>query len=217
MGEVDGLGGAKPPKRIVREGYDAVAERYLTWSAAIPDASRARYTKALLDGLPAGVRLLELGCGAGVPTTRALAARFAVTGVDISARQIALAREHVPGATFIESDMTTLAFPTESFDGVAAFYSLIHVPREEQETLLACIVTWLRPSGLFVATMGVNDTVGDVEENWLGAPMYFSHYDAAANRALVERAGLRILSAREETQEEDGQPVTFLWVVAHKP
>ncbi|HEU0025514.1 MAG TPA: class I SAM-dependent methyltransferase [Ktedonobacterales bacterium] len=217
MGEVGGGKGARPPKRVVAEGYDAVAERYLTWSAGISDASRQRYTLALLDGLPAGARVLELGCGAGGPTTRTLAARFAVTGVDISARQVELAQQAVPSATFIQSDMTALDFPSESFDGVAAFFSLIHVPREEQPPLLARIAMWLRPGGLFVATMGVNDTAGDVEENWLGAPMYFSHYDAEMNRRLVEEAGLRLLSANEETQEEDGRPITFLWVVARKP
>lgn len=219
MGEVsDGAADrAKSPKRIVAEGYDAVAERYLTWSAAISDASRVRYTQALLDGLPAGARVLELGCGAGVPTTQALATRFAVTGVDISARQIALAGANVPTATFVQSDMTALDFPTDCFDGVAAFYSLIHVPREEQGPLLARVASWLRPGGLFVATMGVNDTEGDIEEGWLGAPMYFSHYDAVTNQTLVEEAGLTILSAQEETQLEDGQLVTFLWIVAEKP
>ena len=113
--------------------------------------------------------------------------------------------------------MTALDFPPQSFDGVAAFFSLIHIPREEQPPLLARIASWLRPGGLFVATMGVRDEAGDVEEDWLGAPMYFSHYDAATNRRLVEQSGLRLLSANEETQEEDGRPVTFLWVVARKP
>lgn len=216
MGEVN-TGGAKSPKRIVSEGYDAVAERYLTWSAAIPDASRARYTQELLDRLPAGARVLELGCGAGVPTTRTLAQRFAVTGVDISGRQIALAREAVPSARFMRADMTALDLPAGSFAGVVAFFSLIHVPREEQEPLVKRIAKWLRPGGLFVATMGVSDMEGDVEEDWLGAPMYFSHYDSSANRALVERTGLRIISANEETQVEDGQPVTFLWIVAQRP
>ncbi|HEX9038045.1 MAG TPA: class I SAM-dependent methyltransferase [Ktedonobacterales bacterium] len=218
MGEVNKRAGdeSKGPKRIVAEGYDAVAERYLTWSAAIPDASRVRYTQTLLDGLPPSAAVLELGCGAGIPTTQALAARFVVTGVDISARQIGLAHANVPTATFIQSDMTALDFPPDSFDGVAAFFSLIHVPRAEQAPLLGHIAYWLRPGGLFVATMGVNDTEGDVEADWLGAPMYFSHYDAGANRRMVEAAGLRIVSAREETQEEDGQPVTFLWIVAEK-
>ncbi len=218
MGEVDASAkGDKLPKRIVAEGYDAVAERYLTWSAGISDASRTRYTQALLDGLPEGAHVLELGCGAGVPTTQELTARFAVTGVDISARQIELAQQAVPGATFLQSDMTALDFPPQSFDGVAAFFSLIHVPREEQPPLLARIASWLRPGGLFVATMGVRDEAGDVEKDWLGAPMYFSSYDAATNRRLIDQSSLRLLSANEETQEEDGRPVTFLWVVARNP
>jgi ubiquinone/menaquinone biosynthesis C-methylase UbiE len=208
---------SKPPKRIVTDGYDAVAERYLIWSRTIPAGPRTRYTQALIDSLPPGAPVLELGCGAGIPTTQALAAKFTVTGVDISARQIELARSTVQDATFIQSDMTELAFPTESFAGVCAFFSLIHIPRAEQPPLLARIATWLRPGGLFVATMGVRDTAGDVEENWLGAPMYFSHYDAATNRALVRQAGMTLISADEETQEEDGQPVAFLWVVARKP
>jgi len=47
--------------------------------------------------------------------------------------------------------------------------------------------------------------------------MYWSHYDSATNRQLVEHTGLHVLSDSEETAEEDGVPVTFLWIVAQKP
>jgi hypothetical protein len=67
-----------------------------------------------------------------------------------------------------------------------------------------------------VATLGAGAEPGAIEPDWLGAPMYWSHYDSAANRALIDQAGLHILDAREETAEEDGQPVTFLWVIAQK-
>ena len=92
--------------------------------------------------------MLELGCGAGVPTTQRLAERFAVTGVDISARQIALARRNVPGATFMHADMTALAFAAETFDAVCAFYAFSHVPREEHAALLRQIAAGCTPSGL---------------------------------------------------------------------
>ena len=39
----------------------------------------------------------------------------------------------------------------------------------------------------------------------------------STNRRLVESAGLEIVSAVEETADEDGQPTTFLWVIARKP
>ena len=161
--------------------------------------------------------MLELGCGQGVPTTKLLAERFAVTGVDISAAQLEIARREVPNATYLHADMASLTIPPNSFDGVAAFYSLIHVPRDEHAALLARIASWLRPGGILVATMGARDNPGDIEEDWLGAPMYWSQWDATTNRRLVETAGLRIISAREETADEDGALITFLWVVAEKP
>lgn len=205
------------PKRIVREGYDRIAERHAAWAGKTRSDERERYARVLLDALPAGASVLELGCGAGVPTTQALARRFAVTGVDISPRHVALARRNVPAATFIQADMTALDFPLASFDGIAAFYSIIHVPRDEHPALLRNVARWLRPGGLFVAAMGAGSTEDGYEADWLGAPMYWSHFDAATNRRLVTEAGLRIESAREETADEDGVPITFLWVVARKP
>jgi cyclopropane fatty-acyl-phospholipid synthase-like methyltransferase len=205
------------PKRIVADGYDRIARRYLEWSGAAPSPERMRALGRLLGLLDDGAQVLELGCGAGVPVTRALADRCRVTGVDISAAQVAMARQHVPAATFVQADMAALDFPPESFDAVVAFYAITHVPREQHAALLGRIASWLRPRGLLFATMGAGDDPGTVEPDWLGAPMFFSHFDAAANRALVERAGLAVEDAQVLSEDEDGQPVSFLWVTARKP
>jgi SAM-dependent methyltransferase len=161
--------------------------------------------------------VLELGCGAGIPMTAAMAEGRDVTGVDISARQIELARENVPAATFVHSDMTALAFQAASFDAVVAFYSLTHVPRDDVPPLLARIREWLRPGGVLVATMGVEDDPGTIEEDWLGAPMYFSHFSARKNRRLVAEAGFVVDSAEVLVEPEDRDEARFLWVVAHAP
>ncbi|HUX75328.1 MAG TPA: class I SAM-dependent methyltransferase [Anaerolineae bacterium] len=204
------------PKQVVKEGYDCIAERYLEWARTNRAEERARYTSVLLDELPRGAKVLDLGCGAGVPTTQQLAQRFEVTGVDFSARQLALARQNVPQAQFIQADITQLNLPPGSFDGVAAFYSLIHVPREEQPNLLQDIASWLHPGGLFVATMGVHSVKADFAEDYLGTPMYWSGFDSETNERLVEEAGLRIISTREETATEFDKSVTFLWIIAQR-
>jgi SAM-dependent methyltransferase len=205
------------PKQVVREGYDRVAERYLECVQSERSAVRMRYTALLLERLAPGVAVLDLGCGAGGPTTQALARRFQVTGVDISARSIALARHNVPQARFIRADMAALDFPPCSFDGVAAFYSLIHVPRDEQPGLLNRLAQWLRPGALLVATMGVAAARADYEPDFLGAPMYWSGFDSRTNCRLVENAGLTVIQAREEAEPEHGARVTFLWLVAQRP
>ena len=204
-------------KRIVEQGYDQIAERYTDWAVRVWSDERARYTDLISRSLSDGADVLELGCAAGGPTTHALAERFRLTGVDLSARNVELARANVPNATFLHADMTTLDFESARFDAVVAFFSIIHVPREEQAELLAQIARWLRLGGLFVATMGASATEDGYEEDWLGAPMYWSHFDAETNLGLVEEAGLTIASSTLETADEDGAPVTFLWVVARKP
>ena len=211
---------------MVAEGYDRIAERYLHWSEhEVVDAPRARYLDALLESLPAGARLLELGCGGGGTVTRRLAERFDLTGVDISARQIELAGRNVPGATFLHGDYTRLDFPATSFDAVAAFYAFTHLPPGELPRVLGRIATWLRPGGMLVATIGPRRRGAPIDPNWLGAPMYFSGYAEAESRRFVEEAGLRIESARVETPErrttrwpgEEVDQASFLWVVATKP
>jgi SAM-dependent methyltransferase len=205
------------PKQIVARGYDEVAQRYLEWSALRPSSARLHYLNLALDRIARDAKVLELGCGAGIPMTAALADGREVTGVDLSAVQIELARRNVPTAMFLQADMTALDFPAASFDAVIAFYSLTHVPRHELAPLLARIRGWLRPGGLFLATMGADDDPGSVEEGWLGVDMYFSHFNAKRNRRLVESSGFVVEQADIVHEPEDRHDARFLWVVAPVP
>lgn len=205
------------PKDTVARGYDVVARRYLEWSGLRPSGPRRHYLQLACDLIPAGADVLELGCGAGIPMTAALAEYRNVTGVDISATQIALAREHVPGATFLQADMTTLRFERASFDAVVAFYALTHVPRDEQPPLLGRIREWLRPGGVLIATMGAEDDPGGIEAGWLGVDMYFSHFGAKKNRRLVESAGFALEHAEIVAEPGDRHGARFLWVVGRVP
>jgi 2-polyprenyl-3-methyl-5-hydroxy-6-metoxy-1,4-benzoquinol methylase len=204
-------------KRTVESGYDRMAEQYLaTKDPEDPLALSALEDLASL--LPPEASVLDLGCGAGMPVTRWLADRgFAVTGVDVSARQLELARTNVPEATFLKADMSEVDFGPETFDGVVAFHSIIHVPRTEHPALLEGIHRWLRPGGGFLATMTVSDYEGK-DENWegWGAPMVWSHYDNKANVAMLREAGFEIRYAEPRTSKGTGDDETWLWVLARK-
>jgi trans-aconitate methyltransferase len=143
------------PTCLVCNGYDHIAEACLERYGT--STVRDRWTAELMTRLPkpGRARVLDLGCGAGIPVARALTdAGHDVVGVDGSDRQIALARANVPAAEFIRSDMRTVDFPSRSFNAVAAFYSVTHVPRSDHRRLLESIVGWLKPAACSSPALG---------------------------------------------------------------
>jgi ubiquinone/menaquinone biosynthesis C-methylase UbiE len=200
------------PKRVVEAGYDRMADGYLsTKQEDDPEVAAALEQMARL--LTEGAAVLDLGCGAGIPATLWFAEHgYAVTGVDISARQLELAKERVPNATFIKADMTALDFPPGTFDAVTAFYSIIHVPREEQQALIGNIARWLKPGGVLMATWPMAEWEGQ-EDNWegWGATMWWSHFGREDYLRMLGEAGLHIMSADVHAGKE-----TWLWVMARK-
>lgn len=197
------------PKGIVRRGYDALSQRYDEAFGA--ETKYAAWIADLRRRLPPGAAVLDLGCGGGVPVARDLAAAgHRVTGVDISGVQVDRARRRVPDAAFVCADIADAAFADASFDAVVSFYALIHLPVAEQPPLLRRIAGWLRPGGWFAATTG-RDAFTGVDEDWLGggAPMWWSHADAATNRRWITEAGLAV--EREEFVPEGDGGHTLFW------
>jgi SAM-dependent methyltransferase len=202
------------PKRVVRESYDRIAERFLEWRAEHHREGAEVWIELLRDHLVSGSRVLDAGCGAGIPLTGMLAETFDVTGVDISPRQVELVRRNVPNARFINADITTLDLSRASFDAVVAAYSFIHVPRAEHQPLFHKITDWLRPGGLLLANFGIGNHEVDYEEDWLGVPMFWSSFDADGERAALLAAGFDLMIDRVETEVEDSHQHRWLLALA---
>jgi ubiquinone/menaquinone biosynthesis C-methylase UbiE len=216
----------EPPENIksrLKESYDAVAEVYNTWT--VPhSASRLKYLGQLLQLLPrsqdAQISVLELGCGAGVPVTEKLLAdpRISVTANDLSSTQISMAKSALgtERVDWIEGDMMALEFPNESFDAVLGFYSVIHLPRDEQLVLVQRITAWLKPGGLMLVNFASEDKETVVMEKWLDDKgwMFWSGWGADAMIKKVGEAGLDIVHGEIAQDVGDAE---FLWVIARKP
>lgn len=205
-------------KQLVESGYDRVADRYLATKNP-EDPATLDALEQLARSLPPGGAVLDLGCGAGIPATRWLAEkRFAVTGVDFSARQLDLARENVPRASFVKADMTELDFEPESFDAIVALHSIIHVPRRAHPALLADVHRWLKPGGFLLATLAITDFEGE-EGDWegWGAAMRWSHYGRETNESMLRGAGFELVSTEALTGKGTGDDETWLWVMTRKP
>ena len=158
------------PKRMVEEGYDRIARRYAEWASG-GDEVRAWFLDEVLQRLPAGAAILELGCGSGTAAA-ALADGRSYTGVDLSAAQLAMAQERHPDLTFLRGDLTSIWFRDGAFDAVVAFWVFNHVPRAEQGPTFQRIHRWLRPGGRLMLSLGADDTDDEVQDDFLGVPMF---------------------------------------------
>jgi SAM-dependent methyltransferase len=186
-------------KRTVKEGYNAIADRYLAERRR--DSQDVRLLNDLIGRLPANARVLDAGCGAGIPISHMLSERFQVTGVDFSEAQIELAKKHVPNGTFICQDMTKLDFADETFDGICSYYAIIHIPRAEHQPLLVKFHRMLKPGGFALLCLGAEHLVDDVDENYLGTRMYWSHYDTQTYLKILDECGFSIIWSKRVADE----------------
>jgi len=132
---------------IIARGYDQVAGEYAALESAEAPWPRLKRVRALAADLPQGSRILDVGCGNGLPATRELALRHEVTGVDISGEQIARARSNVPTATFICGDAREVDLPVGAFDAIVALYLIDNIARDDYPVLFRRFGELLRPNG----------------------------------------------------------------------
>lgn len=179
------------------EAFDAIGDRY---DEAFPHKEGQLASGAwLARTLPSGSRVLDVGCGTGVPTALQLTeAGHSVLGVDLSRGMIEIARAEVPQAEFRVMDLADLEGTTEpgEFDGIAAFFALLMLPKAEIPVAMRMVHGLLRPGGLLALSM-VEADVDDTLIPFLGNTIRVSGYLREELRALVEETGFEIESEEE--------------------
>ena len=203
------------PKTLVREGYDRASHAYRGDEFEFPRSGYAYWIGQLGPHLIPGARVLDLGCGNGVPVSRELSRLYRVTGVDLSPVQVERARALVPAASFMCADMSTVEFDHGSYDAITAFFSIINLPLDEQPGLIERMASWLAPGGRLLATVG-RYAWTRIEPDFRGVrgvSMYWSHADVATYRAWFENAGLVI--EREGVEPRQGNP-GYAMLIARK-
>ncbi|PKB73265.1 MAG: hypothetical protein BZY75_02755 [SAR202 cluster bacterium Io17-Chloro-G7] len=175
-------------KSLVDRGYDLCAGAY--------DEARKNQAGTELNSLTTrlrdGVAVLDVGCGAGVPYTRALAQPFDVTGVDSSREMIQRASANVPLGRFIHGHIMSVAFPPASFNAAVAFYSVFHLPKEEHPELFHRIYHWLQPVNLFCTLSRLNEEAY-TEDDVFGVTMYWSNYGLDDYEDILTRVAFGLL------------------------
>ena len=135
--------------------------------------------------LPAGGRVLDAGCGTGRDVTAFAEAGFVVDGIDLCGALLDLAVKACPGATLGVSDIRHMPFDENTFDGVWAMASLVHLDHAAAEQALFEIRRVLRSHGCLFVTLKADESDTG---RWEG-DRWFSFWKPETARAAFEKSG----------------------------
>jgi MPBQ/MSBQ methyltransferase len=170
-----------------------------------------------LDKLPAGATLLDVGCGIG-GSSRILARDygFAVTGVTISPKQVARAKELTPpdlNARFLVDDAMDLSFPDESFDVVWSIEAGPHMP--DKAVFARELLRVLKPGGVLVVADWNQRDDRQKPLNFWERPVMRQLLDQWSHPAFASIEGFAEQLAA--TGLVDGEVMTADWTTATLP
>ena len=199
-------------REIVERGYDEGDYMGHFHLREALDERETRFFTELEKHVPVNGKILDLGSGTGIPYDKYLVERgYKVTGLDISEKHVKRARENVPEARYIKADFSIYDLGTETYDAIISLYSIFHIPREEHEALLKKIYDTLKPEGVLLVTLGVEDMEMDVNE-FIGSTMAWSSYSMKKNIELVGKTGFKSILLEEENEEGENH----LWILAKR-
>ncbi|WP_324615911.1 class I SAM-dependent methyltransferase [Streptomyces sp. WM6372] len=198
------------------EVFDDVGARYEEVFGHVPGQLAA------LDWLTArlapGARVLDVGSGTGRPAAEALArAGCAVTGIDVSAHMVDLARSRVPQARFEQADVRTYAPAEGPFDAVCSFFPLLVMDQREIAAALERMASWVAPGGYFVLATVPGDISG-LDIVWMGHEVTVSSLSPAEHLRLLGAAGLEVLEHHTALFRPEGaEPEEHFFCHARRP
>jgi SAM-dependent methyltransferase len=179
------------PEAYTRRFYDLHAEEYF---AATYSRDLSPLWDAFCERLRRRACILDIGSGSGRDVEYFHRHGHTVVGLDSSLPLLRLARAYTGGA-FVHGDYISLPFHQQSFDGIWALASLLHVCRTNIQAVLREIRVLLKQRGVLLTSVKYGHGEGlDV----LGR--YNVYYTGPQWASLLERAGFAVIQGSQMTE-----------------
>ena len=185
--------------------YDQVAAEYA--EKFKDEMDDKPFDRDCLDRLAREVKdlgpICDLGCGPGQIARYLHRQGIDTLGVDLSPRMIAEAQRLNPAIPFHQGDMLALPDEDNSWGGIAAFYCIIHIPREKVVDALREMKRVLKPGGVLLVTFHIGDEIKHLDEWWeKPVNLDFAFYQPAEMGEWLKEAGFSL----EETLVREPNP-----------
>ncbi|GAB3430507.1 class I SAM-dependent DNA methyltransferase [Flindersiella endophytica] len=203
----------------IRTSYDTVAESY---ASLVPDRfSQDLLGQALLGAFAeyivaaGGGQVADIGCGPGHVTAHLASLGLDVFGIDLSPKQIEVARRTCPGLRFEVGSMTALDLADGSLAGIVAWWSIVHTPPGELPVVIAEFERTLAPGAHTL--LGFHAGTGERRqlEQAYGHPVNYISYRQSPDYVseLLAKAGLTVTAQLTQAGERCPQ----VCLLARKP
>jgi cyclopropane fatty-acyl-phospholipid synthase-like methyltransferase len=187
---------------MLQNPYDHIAERWHSNYRSQAYIERVLgYVDKILDGLPPGAKVLDLGCGTGNLIARYIVQRgYRVLGVDQSREMLEIAKKEVPEAKLIHSDMVEIEF-ADKFAAAVAWDSVFHVERKHHSSIYRKLADSLEVGGRLLLSVGGSGAEGPTyadsgaegfTSEMFGHTFFYSGYEPTVARKLLEAEGFEI-------------------------
>lgn len=161
-------------------------------------------------------KILDLGSGAGFDSKYLSEKDFNVTGIDLADKLLEIAKENSPKTNFIKMDIRSLDFQPNSFDGIWAAGTLVHIPKTEINNLLEGIYKILKTNSIFYLSLkeGIGEEMktNQGENNLNGATRFFAYYTEEEIKKLLTLNGFESIEITKDKKRGN----TWLQIFAQK-
>jgi cyclopropane fatty-acyl-phospholipid synthase-like methyltransferase len=192
----------------MRNSYDYIAGQWHSNFRGQAYVDRVLgYVDRVLEGLPPGAKVLDLGCGTGTPIAEYMVRRgYRVTGVDQSEKMLEIAKKVVPEAEFIHGDMVEVELAGR-FAAAVAWDSVFHVERKHHPAIYRKLADALEIGGRLLLTVGGSDGGAGAEggsapgdhsgaegftSEMFGHTFFYSGYAPQVARQKLEAEGFEV-------------------------
>jgi ubiquinone/menaquinone biosynthesis C-methylase UbiE len=190
----------------VRE-YDLIADWYWTDRGRTVGVTEALAVAATFR---VGSRILDLGCGNGVPITEALVkADCRIIGLDSSTGMLAHFRDNLSGIPVVRGDARQCPFVNGGFDAAVSWGMMFHLPRGDQAAVFASVSRVLKPGAPFLFTGAEIDDADDGGITGTMNGVTFHYYAVPSYRTLLAAHGFTLVDVHDD-------PGVSTYFLAHK-
>jgi ubiquinone/menaquinone biosynthesis C-methylase UbiE len=198
--------------------YNSIAAQYAVQAEAhAPEPEREKFVQMI----PKGGNVLDAGCGSGRDSAYFEHYGLEVTGIDLCEPLLAIARKVAFNAEFINQDLRKINFPENSFDGIWACASLLHLKHHEIPPVLSTFFKILKPGGvlLILVKAGTTDKF-TIEPSIPDKARYYSYFSKDEIKEYVINAKFslgELYTYNEVDRFSDGYPTDWIACFAKKP